>query len=143
MINPINQQYLGQRKINAASSNFHHPASYENNGNLIHPFRNQRKKLLQQQKDRFMNKYKDKGIAILESNKSIELIEQVKSDVNLIKEDSLHFEALVSPIKGPFNKTKVLEDGLLDQRIDKRKGLGTVHHIKRKKIHTKEKHNMR
>lgn len=35
MLNPMNNQYLGQRKINPLNSNFHHPVTSDNNGKLL------------------------------------------------------------------------------------------------------------
>lgn len=94
-------------------------------------YRNHRKKLLHQQKERFRNKYREKGIGMLEKNKSLDNIEHLNSDSN--KEDSLHLDPLVNPNKVNFNKTKVPEDSHIDNLIEKRKGLSTVHQ-KRKKL---------
>jgi hypothetical protein len=61
-------------------------------------------------------------------------------DGNEGKEDSFHLDPLVNTNKVSFTKTKVLEDTHIEQWIEKRKSLGTVHHMKRKKkIRPKER----
>ena len=70
---------------------------------------------------------------MLEKNKSLDNIEQVPSDGNGAKDDSFHLDPLVSTNKVSFAKTKMLEDAHIEQWIEKRKSLGTVHHMKRKK----------
>lgn len=127
-------------------------------------FRNQRKKLLHQQKERFKNKYKDRGAAILEKNKSDDHIDQIGNDNSTQnKEDSLRLDPLISPCKAAFNKSKVAEERNLEnilkiselEQIDnsnrfiapnmenrqeqKRISMGTVKQNKRKKLKLKEK----
>lgn len=96
--------------------------------------------MLQQQKDRFKNKYKEKGLALLEKNKSLDNIEQIPSDGNGGREESFHLDPLITTNKASFAKTKMLEDAHIEQWIEKRKSLGTVTHMKRKKkIRPKER----
>lgn len=102
-------------------------------------YRNHRKKLLHQQKERFKNKYREKGVAMLEKNKSLDHIESDGVGVTTNKDESVHLDPLVNSNKASFNKTKVPEDVHLEQWIDKRKGMSTVHQFKRKKLKTREK----
>ena len=79
--NQGHQPFIGQRVINPLNSNFNLPAADGESKNI--PIsskcvinRNQRKKLLNQQKERFINKYKERGAALLEKNKSHDNIDQ-------------------------------------------------------------------
>lgn len=138
--------------------NFNHPAQdNETKNNQISTKcvmnRNQRKKLLHQQKERFINKYKDKGAMFQERNFSYENLDPICSEVVPPKEDSLHLDPLVNPRQANFNKTKVIEERyILNLKIssnkfippvenwhEKRKGLGTVKQNKRKALKLKEK----
>ena len=154
--NPVHQPFLGQRVINPLNSNFNLPAAdNENKNNPISSKcvmnRKQRKKLLNQQKERFRNKYKDKGAALLEKNKSYDIMDQFGSDNNIPKDESLHLNPLVNPRQPLVAKPKILEDKNAENSssnefippvenwYEKRKGLGTVKQNKRKKLKLKEK----
>lgn len=104
-----------KRAINPVNPNFNHPAQEGETKNTQISTkcvmnRNQRKKLLHQQKERFINKYKDKGATFQERNFSYENLDPICSEIVPSKEDSLHLDPLVNPRQANFNKTKAVED---------------------------------
>lgn len=139
--------------------NFNHPAQETEGKNpqistKCVMNRNQRSKLLHQQKERFINKYKEKGNIFQQRNFSYENIDPFWNDIIPSKDDSLHLDPLVNPRQVNFNKTKAAEErysaGLIPNSSnkfipsveswnEKRKGLGTVKQAKRKTLKLKDK----
>lgn len=140
-LNPMKEQYMDKRIKNPVNTNFHHPPA--DGKDKINILRNHRKKLLNQQKERFKNKYRETGMALLEKNKSLDNLDQYAQDSSAQKNDSFHLESLVNPNKASFNKTKVPDDSAIEYWGDKRKGLSTVHQLKRNKIKNKDKPDIR
>ena len=104
-----------KRVINPVNPNFNHPAQENDTKNpqistKCVMNRNQRSKLLHQQKERFMNKYKEKSNIFQERNFSYENIDPFCRDILPSKDDSLHLDPLVNPRQVNFNKTKASEE---------------------------------
>lgn len=108
------------------NANFHHPSNTEASDKNYQPmsfnlFRNHRNKLLQQQKERFQQKYP-----------------RFTSDIKQPKDDSLKLDPLVNPTRLCFSKTRP-PDEIKNSIEAERKITGSVNQSRTKKLKSKEK----
>ncbi|CAI2359152.1 unnamed protein product [Moneuplotes crassus] len=139
-----------KRVIQPVNANFSHPEqeSEPKNPQISNKCvinRNQRAKLLQQQKERFINKYKENGNIFQERNFSYENMDPFCNDIMAPKDDPLHLDSLTNSKQVNLNKPTLMEENsnkhipAVEIWNEKRKGFGTVKPSKRKALKLKEK----